>query len=261
VDGVLQSANFVDLGSGGTLGTLPSATGFLLISGVTDADVPGSPIRDGSQMGPVLAVFNADLTASEETAISAFLSPKNPTTFSRLIICDGNSLTFGTGALTAYAYPLQLRYKLPQTTGVVNLGVGGKTTAQLTSDFAAKVQPYFQTGAELVFFEARNSLVAGNTPAQELALQKAYGAAARAAGWRLRVCTAPPTADAAAANIDAFNVLLRADHAWADDFTDLAACPELTPAGSGSNPTYYFDSTHLNAAGYGVLAAKLFGEL
>jgi lysophospholipase L1-like esterase len=164
--------------------------------------------------------------------------------------------------LASFSYPAQLRALLyGQSIGVVNLGVGGKTTAQLTSDFAGKVQPYFQTSAKLVFFEARNSLAGGNTPAQELALQKAYVAQAKAAGWRVRVCTAPPTADAAAADIDAFNVLLRADHAWADDFTDVAAAAEFTPAGSIANPTYYADATHLNAAGYAVLAATLYAAL
>ena len=179
-----------------------------------------------------------------------------------MIVGDGNSLTQGSGAAAGSAYPDQLRALFyGQDTGVVNLGVGGKTTAQLTSDFAGKVQPYFIPGAELVFFEAVNSIGGGSTAAQELALQKTYVAQARAAGWRVRVCTAPPTANASAATIDAFNVLLRADHAWADAFTDLAACPELTPAGDVANPTYYFDTIHLKAAGYGVLAAKLYADL
>jgi hypothetical protein len=68
--------SFVDLGTGGTLTTLPAPTGNLLISGVTDADTPGSPILNGGQLGPLCAVFNENLTTAEETHLSRLLSPK-----------------------------------------------------------------------------------------------------------------------------------------------------------------------------------------
>lgn len=115
--------------------------------------------------------------------------------------------------------------------------------------------------AELVWFEQRNGFSAGNSVAQEQALAQTYTAQAKAAGFKVWICTPPPTADAHAAKIQDYSAWLRANHNFADGFIDLNAVPAFTPAGDIANPTNYFDAVHLNATGYGVLASTVFSSI
>lgn len=179
----------------------------------------------------------------------------------RRIVCDGNSLTFGTGASGGLSYPDQLRALYLGQNDVINVGIGGKTTQQLIDDFASKTAPQFRNGADLVWFEQRNGFAAGQTVEQEQTLAQTYTALAKAAGFRVWICSPPPTADAHATKIQEYSTWLRSNHAFADGFIDLNACAELTPAGVDDNPTYYSDATHLTAAGYGILAATIYAEL
>lgn len=87
-----------------------------------------------------------------------------------------------------------------------------------------------------------------------------YCLARRAAGWKTIVCT---EIDAQGANqisngyhathYLALNILLRADHSFADGFADLGADPRLQDA---TDVTYYLsDLVHLTDAGYAVVAS------
>jgi hypothetical protein len=72
VDGALKTLTFSAIGAGGTLGTLPAATGNTIIGNFNDG-AASNPIN--ASMGPNLFVLNADLTAAEELALMNFERP------------------------------------------------------------------------------------------------------------------------------------------------------------------------------------------
>lgn len=176
----------------------------------------------------------------------------------RSFVCDGNSITFGVGGAP---YPDKLRALLPRLP-VANLGIGGKTTQQLIDDFSTKVAPRYRQNAELVFFEQHNSFNAGGgnvSVETEKTLVQTYVSRAKAAGFKVWICSPPPTGDTAVnAKIAPYSTWLSANHDFADGFIDLNSIPELTPPGIADNPTYFSDAVHLTSVGYGVLATKVY---
>lgn len=71
VNGALQTLSFGNIGAGGTLGTLPSVTGNILIGNTNDG-VASSPLNGDMKD---LFVLNADLTALEEAQLMQFEAP------------------------------------------------------------------------------------------------------------------------------------------------------------------------------------------
>lgn len=189
------------------------------------------------------------------------------------VVVDGNSLTQGQGASvpSVTSYPGVLRAALNSrgipTRDLHDRGLGGQTTEQMLAGFPTRVAPFYDPFFRfnvLVWFEIRNSSVAGRTPSEIIATHQAYSAAARAAGFLSVVCTAPPTDGDAVGHgtPGAVNAWLRAN--WqtiADGFVDLELVPEYTPAGDIANPTYYIDGVHMKDPGYAKMEEKVLAEL
>lgn len=218
------------------------------------------PLYIGRKVGGVLLPSDVN-----RRMLAGFLSPKDR----RLnLVLDGNSLTAGQGSSgAATTYPAVLRAALGglgyQTRDVHDSGHGGDTTQQLVDEFASGIAPFFDglfARNVVVMFEVRNSTTNGQTAAQILASYQAYGAAARAAGFKFVAGTAPPTdGDAVGQGVaGAANALIRANWpSFADALVDLELRPEFTPAGNIANATYYSDGVHLTDAGYAVIAAAV----
>ena len=75
INGSLPSITYGNLGVGGTLTTLPAATGNALIGSLIDSDAGSAPLLNGAQIGPNIFTLNANLTAAEETALMNFEKP------------------------------------------------------------------------------------------------------------------------------------------------------------------------------------------
>lgn len=181
------------------------------------------------------------------------------------LVCDGNSITQGTAASNAAttSYPPVLRGLLhaSQAThpervwSVWNTGVAGASTPERTSAFAAEDQPLYNRFLPLnvaVFFEVRNDLADGASTAQAITHLEAWIVQARAAGWRVMLCTVPPNA-AHQAGIDTVNAHIRTNAATLADYplVDIAADPRMDdPADTG----VYADGLHPNDAGYAIIA-------
>ena len=174
------------------------------------------------------------------------------------VVCDGNSITAGQGL----PYPFQLASLFAKEgVEVMNVGVNGQTTQQLIDALPAKAAANFVAGAELIYFEQYNSFNPTNgnsTVAAEQTRAQAYVAQAKAAGFKVWICTPPLTSDTDINDkIVLYTAWLRSNHAFADGFIDLQAMPQLNPAGAAANPTYYRDSAHLTTLGYGAVAAQV----
>ncbi len=168
------------------------------------------------------------------------------------------------GSLTTSPYPDQLAALLGGTYTVYNVGRGGIALTTMVGDFAARMAPLFNaayTRCVIVMFETRGQASNGDTAAQILQSHADYVTLAKAAGFRVIVCTAPPcgAGNPGAAAHAAATLLIRSQALTtigAHGFVDLDACPEFTPAG---NATYYMpsDSVHPNNAGNAVMAVTV----
>lgn len=190
-----------------------------------------------------------------------------------IIVCDGNSLTFGTGATNPYPAQLYTLLGGGVTRGIqnktsslhagsgnppntcLNFGVSGQTTAQMSKDAQMTIDwPWFNTTAYpkrriLVAWEGTNSIAgAGLTAAQAWADFQTYCRDRVTAGWYVIACTMITYAGC--------NETVRSDY---NNFikggtigTDFHAVCNVG-ADNRIYPTFV-DPFHLNATGYSYVA-------
>jgi hypothetical protein len=75
IGGASQAMTGANLGAGGTIGALRTATGNNIIGAANDSDTPVTPLLNASQIGPNVFVTNAALTTAQATALQAFERP------------------------------------------------------------------------------------------------------------------------------------------------------------------------------------------
>lgn len=204
-------------------------------------------------------VCDSTLTASQKNLIRVYLNRKHGFTTRNLLICDGNSLTSGTGSTGGLDYVTQLQTLLGGSSVYrkVNKGVAAQTTQQMSADAATDIDPNRDNWARpiLVAWEVGNDIFNNSlSGAAAEANFNTYCTNRRAAGFKVVAVTVPArVAGPPAANIAAANTLIRANWTgYADALADVAADARLTDY---TNLTYYDpDQTHLNNTGYGVVA-------
>jgi lysophospholipase L1-like esterase len=195
-----------------------------------------------------------------------------PELFSKLasynvnIVCDGNSLTAGSGANNATAYPPQLETLL-RATGrndcVSNIGIGGQVTTAMTAKAAAHIDANWEGSPQkiVVAWECTNDLFFGTSAATAYSNFVSYCQARRAAGAQVVAVTVLPRSDAGTpgtfeASRQTVNTNIRANWAtFADALADVAADTRIGDPGDELDTTYYTaDKVHMNSTGYGVVA-------
>ena len=186
--------------------------------------------------------------------------------FTRRIVCDGNSLTWGTGATTVNGYPTadypnQLYALYNQPINVLsNLGVGGQTTAQMIADAATKIDVLVGNAWAkpiVVCWEGTNDIAIGGLDGvAAYANIVTYCQGRRAAGFKVVVCNIMARNQASPFETRRLvaNALIAANWAtFADVLVDIAGTASLS---NYSDTTYFSaDGVHLNDTGYGVVAA------
>ena len=172
---------------------------------------------------------------------------RNPKPVSGTIVCFGDSLTYGTGAEPAEAYPAQLSALIGRP--VVNAGVPGDTTAQALERLEAGVVTH-KPGYVLVTLGG-NDLRQRVAPAQIEANLRRIVETCQAAGALVIIggLEVPLLGGALAA-------------VYAEVARDLGAVLiEDIYAGIRSRPGPMSDAAHPNAAGFRRLAAKFHAAL
>jgi lysophospholipase L1-like esterase len=174
------------------------------------------------------------------------------------LICDGNSLTFGTGSTAGNDYPSQLRDLLGSGYWVTNVGVGGKNTASMISGGAETVdtrQDSWNPRNWLIAWEGTNQLVISTAQAAyDLMVQ--YCQERRAAGAdKIIVGTMLPAEFTTEEKRQQYNTLIRTNWAsFADAMADVGDDSTIGQEGDNLNLTYYTDETHMTDAGYAIVA-------
>jgi len=140
-----------------------------------------------------------------------------------------------------------------------NKAVAGISTATSITAAAVNVDAFYRADVKniCVMWCGVND---GTSAAQTYADLRTYCLARKAVGFKTIICTEIDAQDASRNSVNwnstympALNVLLKADHSFADGFADLSANANLMDA---NNTTYFnVDKVHLTDAGYSEVAA------
>jgi hypothetical protein len=75
VNGTLPTLTYAAIGAGGTLTTLPTVAGNIILGAATNTDTPVQALANGTELGQDLLVFGDNLTADQMAAQQAFDHP------------------------------------------------------------------------------------------------------------------------------------------------------------------------------------------
>lgn len=195
---------------------------------------------------------------------AAEVRPEEPDLSRGLVVFDGCSLVDDAGVAPEDGMPAQVMALLTGGLDMESLGVGGQTTRMMAADAAAEVDPLCNPARPaniLVCWEGTNDLIYGTArpydARQAYRHLAAYCKARQRAGFRVVICTVLPRGRSAAfyEARNALNAELRAHwRSFADALADIAADKIIGADGAEIDATYYRDTVHLTAAGYGIVA-------
>jgi lysophospholipase L1-like esterase len=220
---------------------------------------PFGLFRDYESANDSLWPFVSDSVGSQK--VSGVCPFDDPTP---QIICDGNSMTYGTGGTSPY--PAQLATLLPSCL-VTNVAVESADTPGLTSTAPTRITPLYsprRTKNIAVIWEGTNDIYLddtdGTTAYNRLVT---YCQARRASGFKVIICTLLPrsnigTPEDFETQRQTCNGLITANWAtFADALADFAADGRIGDAGDELDTTYYPDKVHMTNAGYAIIAGMV----
>lgn len=250
---------------------------YVTVTNATDVGFTNKPLYIGMNdsantayglSGDILeiGVINLALTKAMMQQIQAYaVREYGITTATRKVVFDGDSLTLGTGSSGGNTYPKQVADNYNASFYYWNLGVFGSTTAALitrlaTASYCDNVA-INNTSADVPCIFAcligTNDINGAIDAATIIANITSIHTARKAAGFKTIVCTI-----FARSAFDATEELVRAAvnaDILANGATYGSAVCDLAGDARLQNPadTTYFDAdgTHLNNAGYGVVAS------
>jgi len=204
---------------------------------------------------------NANMQKTVRFINSVMVSRGITRTVNSYVVYEGDSITEGTTYVPLLTYADRSVANLTAGTRVGVNAVSGSTVATLSArassvDACVGVTT-LATKNVLVVMIGTNDLSGAPTAATFLTNLKAYTAARIAAGWRVVVCSIPPSSDATRngkratvhaefANAGNIGVYWHAFAAWHTDAT-------VGVDAAGSNATYYPDGTHPSNAAHALI--------
>lgn len=215
-------------------------------------------------------IADSTLTAPQATQIRNYLLAKHAIVTRKFLICDGNSLTLGTGSTGGTnGWPVQI---IPLLTGgsgtwrVLNNGVGGQVTTamdtQASTGGANTTDGYlgFYARTVVVGWEVSNDIIAGTSAATAYSNYTTFWAnrlAANAAAKRVAVTCMKRTdmtgpQETARQTVNA-NILANWP-TFADALIDPTADARLNDP---TNLTFFADGIHLTDAGYAIFSGLM----
>ena len=251
-------------------GTTYTGTSGIVVSGTTNANFSFGALFNGAGSTQYadgaldeVGLWKRALSAAEIATLYATgsgLAYPFSLLLPALVACDGNSMTLGSGQTP---YPTQLAALLGPAYTVDNFGIGGQTTPQMITGAPTEIDPLYSannTDNIVVCWEGTNDIVVNSASAVTAYNNLVtYCQARRTAGFKVVILTilprnsggAQPTFDA---DRLAANASIVANWAtFADALADVAADSRIGNA--PPNGTYFTDGTHLNSAGYAIVAS------
>lgn len=194
--------------------------------------------------------------------ISCF--PQKESTYST-IICDGNSLTFGSSLNnpSQESFPALLS---KMGWKVKNFGVPGQTSEQMLEDVTEQIDPLFEPQSLVIFWEGVNSFTRSKLSAEKAyASLDSYVRGRKEKGFKTAVMTMLPDGKIVHAGLgvekfqEEYNELVLRNSAGADIVIDLTKDLRLQNTLDGN--FFSGDRIHLTAAGQGVVAENVSNAL
>ena len=244
--------------------------------------VPTTPT--GNNVSGLIALyhFNGGATDSKGTADDASTAAPVGSlaqTFTKQVVCKGDSLTFGAnattgqGTATGTSYPGVLKASLGPTWLVANLGISGEQVATMIANFATESARQYDDSVAVhwVVIEGLTNDIGSTTDSASVLVGRLSTLCGlwRGVGFKIAVTTVPhcdfatvgvaagtyPRQGSAAFNpvADGVNAIIRSTWAqFADKLADYAADPAFADE---TNATYRAaDRVHYTDAGYAVMA-------
>ena len=263
VDGMIYDGSRIYRRKNGFVYNSPATTGTTGWNGpvVLGRGQNGTYNFSGGYISEIL-IYDRALTSSEITQIENYLGEKYGINKKRPIVFRGDSLTYGTGAITT-TYPRRV-YDLLGNVGALDMD--GHASEQLNN--AVQVDParynnsFFKMPRILCLSMGTNDLnakVSGSTVYTRLVTRCKT---AKATGDSVIVGTVTPCAvlsgtalTAMEAERQVYNELIRTTwNTFADGLADVGNDPTIGVFGAQDNTTYYqADKTHLTDAGYTII--------
>lgn len=195
------------------------------------------------------------------------------------IVCDGDSLTVGevvSAVSDEQSWPWQLQGYLDVPCDIQNLGISGRTTEQMLTQFAGRASALYSPQSPkniAVLFPGSNDLGNGGPVSAATLYTRvaALVAAYKSAGFTVVLLTVlprtygpdPPDFESKRQQYRALVVPgLGGDKAGADYLLDIGADPILGDAATPLNSTYFnADHVHLTATSNTIIASRLASEI
>lgn len=207
------------------------------------------------------------MISKHKTGISSQVSiPDNY--IGSVIVCDGNSLTYGVGSSSppTSSYPTFLKNLDPfvnDNSTIYNLGVGGQTTQQMIDDAITQVDPLYNSNVRsvVVAWEIGNDIGINGDVTGSISRYASYCSARKSTGFKVVAVTLTPRSQSTSfgdtipqynTKLGQANTLLRSGYmTYADALCDIAADDRF----QNYNPTYYAsDNVHYSDQGYEIVA-------
>lgn len=250
----------------------------------------GSPLTDailniGARNNAASLFLNGDIaeiiiytgahTAIQRKRVEDYLAAKYALTVRSItanIVFEGDSLTEADRGTSPFvnSYPQQLAALLTDGIHFWNTGVSGQTLAQMDTDKATQIAPFYASGIAkniVVLWGGTNDMAQGvgnQTAATALSRLYALGDYYLSAGWQVVLLDCLPRSDAAAgAGFAAKRTTFNADFATnaAAHCTVPVRVSQISGIGADGDSdvttNYDGDKVHLNATGHGLIAAAV----
>ena len=240
-----------------------NATGNLGLSGALTIGRISSGGFDYSGSIAQFLMYDRALSDRELLSLERYLALQVGISVAPVIVCDGDSITFGTCATAGMSYPDQLVRLLGSQWALTNSGAIGETVAQMTSTAPNLVDPCitgFDRRQIVCLFGGTNDLYFGADASTTYNRIVTYCQARQAAGWKVITFTLLPRSDGGTpvtfeADRQTVNTSIRNNWTtFADALCDVGGDATIGAPGASTNPTYYCDGVHLTDAGYAIVA-------
>ena len=200
----------------------------------------------------------------------------NPLNAAPNIVCDGDSLTIGVGALPFNNFPLgndwpsQVAAALDHRGTYYNVGVAGEQTTAMIANAPTVVDVKYVPGANNVvcFNGGTNDIYYGATDVTTYGRIVQYCQARQAVGWKVVVGTLTPRSDPSTPAMQdtyrlSVNSMIRANWpSFANGIADIGGDANMGTLGQELNTQYYNgDNVHHNPNGYRVRAGYFLAAL
>lgn len=214
-------------------------------------------------------MFDAAATASTDSTgihiasvsgTEAAASPSFAADWGFVMVGDSLSTDFGLPSTSTIPQLISVAARL-NTDRYWNAAWPGQTLDDQASLYSAQVAPLYPLTSGKnnrigIVFSGTNNLAANESAATILTKMKTEHSLLQGTGYRTVAVTLPPSA-AYDSNMNtqrlALNASMRADHSWANFFSDLATNPDL----SDPNSAVYFQTDHIHYTVAGRLSAAI----